>query len=428
VGHPWTAEHAAAALAAGYVSYADALCRRLVFVGQASPAVYRVMAACAQHRRRPDVAADALRRAVEVSPEDHDLCAALAAADDAAISIRTPAPDPARFLVILPWRQGFWSEVDHALGQLLLAEITGRTPVIYWGPGCLYRPRGLRAEQSAWDLFFEPVSGGKPERILPGMRFPGTGVFPRRFVGIGIQQTCDPMQTAPDEPRGALEYLGRDEPIVVADHYTGIAQLLAWVPRDHRLRGVGLIDAYRDLAARYLRPVSQVRNRVEKFAAQHLGPRPVFALHLRTTDKLTEDPALGEALHESLDLTARRLATDPDSRLFVLTDSPKPLEDLRRLLGGRAIATEAVRHHGPGGLHFMGHPDPSRLGLEVMVDTYLAARCDAFVGQHTSNIGWFVQALRIWEPGACTLVGLPRHAIPAPEFFPPPEPLRPIKE
>ncbi len=37
-----------------------------------------------------------------------------------------------RFLLIKSWGCGFWSDVDHVMGQLLVAEITNRIPVIYW--------------------------------------------------------------------------------------------------------------------------------------------------------------------------------------------------------------------------------------------------------------------------------------------------------
>lgn len=37
------------------------------------------------------------------------------------------------FLLIKSWGYGFWSDVEHVIGALLLAEMTGRTPVVHWG-------------------------------------------------------------------------------------------------------------------------------------------------------------------------------------------------------------------------------------------------------------------------------------------------------
>src|ERR1700722_19722782 len=52
-----------------------------------------------------------------------------------------PVPPPEtgrRFVLIKAWGHGFWSEVTHVLGGLLLAEISGRIPVVHWGDKNLF--------------------------------------------------------------------------------------------------------------------------------------------------------------------------------------------------------------------------------------------------------------------------------------------------
>ena len=39
----------------------------------------------------------------------------------------------ARYIVAREWGFGFWSDMGHILSVLLIAEITGRIPVIHWG-------------------------------------------------------------------------------------------------------------------------------------------------------------------------------------------------------------------------------------------------------------------------------------------------------
>ena len=56
-----------------------------------------------------------------------------------------------QFLLIKAWGFGFWSDVSHVLGCLLLAEITGRTPVTYWGRNSLFRDG---SGQDAFRLYF----------------------------------------------------------------------------------------------------------------------------------------------------------------------------------------------------------------------------------------------------------------------------------
>ncbi|MFH1020476.1 MAG: hypothetical protein V1782_07685, partial [Pseudomonadota bacterium] len=43
-----------------------------------------------------------------------------------------------KFLLIKAWGFGFWSDVSQILGQLLLAELTNRTPIIHWGSNSLF--------------------------------------------------------------------------------------------------------------------------------------------------------------------------------------------------------------------------------------------------------------------------------------------------
>ena len=54
-------------------------------------------------------------------------------------------PDPqskagagGRYLLSKAWGYGFWSDVSHVLGCLLLSEITDRVPVVHWGANSLY--------------------------------------------------------------------------------------------------------------------------------------------------------------------------------------------------------------------------------------------------------------------------------------------------
>ncbi|MEL6765172.1 MAG: tetratricopeptide repeat protein, partial [Cyanobacteria bacterium J06607_6] len=67
-----------------------------------------------------------------------------------------------KFILIRAWGHGFWSDVDHVLGQLFLAEITGRIPVVYWGANSRYRD----ADENAFENYFEPVSSYKIDHLI----------------------------------------------------------------------------------------------------------------------------------------------------------------------------------------------------------------------------------------------------------------------
>jgi hypothetical protein len=71
--------------------------------------------------------------------------------------------------------------------------------------------------------------------------------------------------------------------------------------------------------------------------------------------------------------------------------------------------------------------DGVTLGREVVIDTFLAARCDAFIGDGASGVSQAVTRLKHWpegtatlfRPGHAALAGqIRRHADPSPWWNP----------
>jgi hypothetical protein len=79
-------------------------------------------------------------------------------------------------------------------------------------------------------------------------------------------------------------------------------------------------------------------------------------------------------------------------------------------------------------LEWQTHIDGRRLAIEVIFDAYLAARCDAFVGDGASGVSNAVCRLKAWPEGTVTLFrrgGVPlghirQHSDPS-EWWNPPE-------
>ena len=49
-------------------------------------------------------------------------------------------------------------------------------------------------------------------------------------------------------------------------------------------------------------------------------------------------------------------------------------------------------------MHYAGH-DGRKLGEEVVMEAFLAARCDAFLGNGASNVSTAIRHLKDWAPG-----------------------------
>lgn len=101
----------------------------------------------------------------------------------------------------------------------------------------------------------------------------------------------------------------------------------------------------------------------------------------------------------------RYLQRTPHGRLFLMTDDRELLATYLERYGDRVIHTGATRTGNAQGVHYQRHASRSRLGEEVIIDTLLALRCDAFVGNGLSNVSCAVAQMKAWAPGTLTLLG-----------------------
>jgi len=67
-----------------------------------------------------------------------------------------------RYFLIKAWGYGFWSEGHHLVTQLLLAELTQRTPIVLWGPNFLFRKE---LDVNAFGHFLQKISLARLEDI-----------------------------------------------------------------------------------------------------------------------------------------------------------------------------------------------------------------------------------------------------------------------
>jgi len=311
-----------------------------------------------------------------------------------------PATTEKRYVVIKPWGHGLWSDVDHALGQLLLAEITGRIPVTDWGSASRYaRPDG----QDVWRSLFEPVSDVEVDDLLPLAAEPGS-VFPPKWAAENLKHSEINRLDGPWSRVSGLYLLARPERIVVGDFYTGIRTLSYWIPPNHKLHDKTTGELYRDLCRRYIRAIPEIAEEVGKFREQHFNGRRVVAVHVRGTDKVLELENLPE-INAATPSETERLVTELNADVvFLLTDEAAIVEAFRSRFGDRLIHTGATRATGRVGLHFRADLQRATLAREVLVDVLLAAAADGFVGNGASNISAMVEHLKDWPTGHFVLL------------------------
>ncbi len=295
--------------------------------------------------------------------------------------------DKSGFLLIKSWGFGFWSDVDHVLGQLLLAEITGRTPVVHWGENSRFRDENT---DNAFECFFEPVS---PFTIddLTSKKY---SYFPPKWNKDNLRQgELDKWDGRYSRISGQY-LLGRSEDVVISDFHTLVRDLIPWIPEGHALESKATEDLYRYLFARYFRLRPDLADEIDSFAAEHLIREHMLAIHIRGSDKIIEvKPDTLAGINRSYDeLIHKHISMHSDTGIFLLTDSKAVADDYSCRYGDSLVFTESARSGDDTGVHFLNHPSKEQIGREVIKDVYLAARCNYFIGNGRSNVSTSVLA------------------------------------
>jgi hypothetical protein len=330
---------------------------------------------------------------------------ALAADPDLAVAAknlqRTPLPAATpqaagpRYLLIKAWGYGFWSDVNHVLGCLLLAELTGRIPVTHWGPNSLFSDG---SDTDAFRHFFEPVSICTIDD-LPTL--PDTEYFPPKWNAGTLRRNELLTWEGPGSRLTGLYFLNRPETIAVSDFYTGVVDLLPWIPPTHPLHGLTIDAVYRHLIERHLKPAAAIAKAAADFWAARLQGPPTVAVHLRGSDKVRDTPDIDEINERYFDTL---LDADPRARIFFMTDDTRWADIFRQTYGDRLVLTDAERTGSETGVHLAGTAGRVQLGQEVLLDSLIALRADRFIGNGASNVSAMIAVLKDWPTGACTLV------------------------
>lgn len=391
-------------------------------------AVNAAVIALAEHKAA--AAEILLERVIELGPSDVDtllllkharVAASQSPADIATVrrqwgSSGTLHPkDAARqassYLVIRGYGCGFWGEVLNTAINLALADIMGRTPIVHWGGEVRYRhPQ----HDNAWTLYFEPVS----DVGIDDLARLEASTFPAHWKPQALTTTEHirdfAQQIGHVSGITGLVSVNRPEVIAVSDGYVDMNDALPWMSPGHRWAQSNALQVFREMFARLVRPQRSIAEDLDRKAAQLFGRRPHVAIHVRAQSQGKNEESLesgGVGLRDYFARLDPILAGDSVSGIFLLTDLDHAVDAFRQRYGDRVVSLDTMRLVQPEGhvphvsdLGFDKSLDGYRLGLEVLTDAYIAARCDRFVGDGASGVSAAIVALKDWPEDRVTLL------------------------
>ncbi|HHW48212.1 MAG TPA: hypothetical protein GXX14_06300 [Clostridiaceae bacterium] len=296
-----------------------------------------------------------------------------------------------RFLLIKSWGCGFWSDVDHLMGQLLAAELTNRIPVVYWGTNSLYSES---FKGNAFELYFEPVSN----YTLEDLNRPGFTYYPPIWNGKNL--AVEDLDKVAWAYRNLGDMMNSDANVVVSDTHYFIRPIIPYIPKSHWAYGMTAHQIYRCLFDKYIRLKPDIQEEIQKFYDEHMkGSKPLLGVHIRGGDKVREVENLthlNKRYHRTIEEFIKRYGIQ---KILLLTDCEEILADFQKKYGRMVVFTDCRRgqiYDTKNAPHLTNYSERRRKGIEIIKDTYLATMCDFFIGNGYSNVSYTVKRLRDW--------------------------------
>jgi len=293
------------------------------------------------------------------------------------------------YLYVKPWGFGFWSDVSCLISQFLICEITNRQPVIEWLSGSLFRND---EDQNSFNCFFENTYA---EGLFNFAGVEG-GIWPPKWTIDNIYETEINKWDGQFSRMAAVFFLDRKEEVLVSDFYTYVPDIIPFIPKNSPLYGKTADELILFIVEKYLKPKQTIKDKVNQFIDEKLKGAPYISVHARGSDKIQESKISDSINDENISIVKEMMDSHPSHKLFLMSDDARIINLYDQMFGGRLVYTDSQRASNEIGVHYNEELDGVQLGVEVMVDAYIAASGEKFVGNGKSNVSIMVRYLKDW--------------------------------
>lgn len=301
-----------------------------------------------------------------------------------------------RYLLIKSWGYGFWSDGHHVASQLLLAELTHRKPIIWWGSNSLY---GDGSDTDCFTRYFLPVG----DAILSHIPAEAS-IYPSKWMKNNLLKEDINKWYGEGSRLAAQNIFPRNETLVVSDFYSTLDSIIPWIDSESSYYGKDEQEIYSILFQKYFKVSGRLQQKINDFYEKNMSHKNWVAVHVRGTDKRVEHIKLDEtnsAIYPYVDLVLKK---NPHAGIFLMTDSTAILDEFKARYGDALLTTNARRSDNENPIH-KSRVEGWEIGDEIVMDTFLATRCSFFLGNRESNVSLAIYDLKNWTPGSAFLIG-----------------------
>lgn len=333
-----------------------------------------------------------------------------------------------KFMIIKGYSHNIWLDIRQLLDQLVIAELSGRVPIVHWGSNSFYDGT---IYNNAYNLYFEPITNYTIEDVMK----PEYSFFPSTWNPENLLIPDPELTTLVDRNIG--EIIESQADVVVCDSYSHKMPILNYIGEDHPLYGMEARHIYRYLIKKYLKLKPDISQKISKFYyTHHLNDGPSLAVHVRgeyaledvfsryrkisyysqnkiknTPVQNTNDTLLLHQIHRlhkiNKEVTSNKvyhkeiqflLGRYGIRKLFLMTDSAKVIDEYKQIYGSILEYSEAPRLLDEDKMapYLETHMHRRRNGINALLDGYLASNCDFFLGDGHSDESHAVTYLKDW--------------------------------
>lgn len=331
-----------------------------------------------------------------------------------------------RFLLIKAYSYILWADIEHVLGQLLIAEITNRIPVVFWSTHCLNN--GF-VQTNGFELYFEPVSN----YTIFNLSKPEYTYYPPVWDSDNLLADDNEKETW--IYRNIGDIIGSNANVVIGDVYYNVYEIIPFIKKNHTAYGMNIRQIYHYLFSKYIKVKPDIEMEIQGYYNSWIkNNHPVLAVHVRRVEKdkvFDTRNAFKKGINywnkiyknyyqmqlgrfkRIIRFIWRGKPNKPNQlyhseikkyvekynikKIFLLTDCEDTLKEYQKLYGDKLLYTACKRLRKEEENFKMENPMiKRRIGIEVIKDTYIASKCDFFIGNEFSHLSQAVTLIKDW--------------------------------
>ena len=301
-----------------------------------------------------------------------------------------------KFLFIKSWGYEFWSDAHHLASQILLAELTHRIPIIRWGSNFVHDDGTGRENFTA---YFDPINDANINDIPVE-----ASIYPPKWNRDNISQENLNKWSGQHSRLAAQFIFSRAEDLVVSDFYSTLYSIIPWIDRSSAYFGKSEDILYGEIFQKYFKINDRILKQANNFFDFYMNGKTWVAVHVpvpANTDDISSLRKNAEMVYPYIDLVLKK---NPQMEIFLLTDSHEIVLFFKSRYGKKILTP---KDQDTQFLITLGQTPiiVKKAGDEKVIASYLATKCDIFLGRKDSNLSLAIYSLKNWAPGCFHLAG-----------------------